>query len=116
MPVPQVEPGSTLYAYWNGGPRVPIATDLFAFLDLQKAILATDQKGIEELEQAGRLFAVPIGTPVKVLEYHDGTVSKVPACEVRVLEGKRQDQKGWTVVTWLRGRVAIPDKAKRKRR
>lgn len=114
LPVPPVAPGSTLYAYREGGPNVPVAADVFAYRDLQKAILAGDQKGIEELEKANRLFAVPVGTAVKVLQYDDGILVKVPSYEVRVLDGNRKDRKGWVAATWVARRVAVP--AKRKRR
>lgn len=116
VPVRTVEPGSTLYAYWENGPNVPIATDLFAHLDLQKSILATDQKGIDELKAAGRLANVPVGTAVKVLRYDKGLVAGVPSYEVRILEGRHADRKGWVVSTWARARVAAPETPKEKAR
>ena len=114
LPGPLLKPGSTLYIYWDNGPKVPITTDLFALIDLQKAIFADDQKGIDELHDSGRQLHVPIGTAAKVLQYDKGVLTEVPAYEVRILEGPYKDRKGWVVVSWVRQRVAVSAKPKRR--
>jgi hypothetical protein len=104
-PVGPVEPGSTLYAYTNDGPRVPITTGLIAHWNLLQAVRAHDDQGQIDLSNAGQLFKVPIGTAVKILEYHDGLFHNVPAYEVRVLDGEFAGKKGWIVADGVRERV-----------
>jgi hypothetical protein len=116
VPVPRVRPGSTLYTYAEGQPVVGIATDLSANLEFQKSFNAGDQKGIDELRDNGRLLIVPPGTAVKIREYYDGALTYLPSYEVRVLDGKYKDKKGWVMVPWVRARVKVLEKFKRKDR
>jgi hypothetical protein len=111
-------PGGLFYAHLTDDtPLVPIATDAFALDELRKALLADDQAGVDELQKAGRLFAVPTGTALRVIEYHDGSgLVRARHYEVRVAdEGKHKDRKGWLLAIYLKGRVPVGPGPRRKR-
>jgi ribosomal protein L24 len=109
------EPGGTLWAHMNHSPYVPICTDIFALGELEKSILADDQAGIDELKRVGRMFTVPVGTAVKLIEYDKGGVfTKVQNYEVRVLEGNHQGKKGHIFSTYLKRRVEDIERPKQK--
>jgi hypothetical protein len=94
---------------------VPVCVDVFALEDLRKALLADDKAGVRQLRKAERLFDVPLGTALRVIEYKDGTAGIVKAqnYEVRVVGGEHEDKKGYTFAPWARGRVEVKPKRKR---
>jgi hypothetical protein len=107
VPVRQVKPGSTLFAYLETSDRVPIAADLFALAELRKSAHANDSAGYVELRRASRVFSIPNGTAVKVLQFDRGSA----AYEVRVLDGVHEGRSGWTSATLLWGRAEVAQKA-----
>jgi hypothetical protein len=109
LPVP---PGTILYAHWSAQRDVSVAADVAAFGDLMRTFSAKDGAGLIELEDAGRVFGVPIGTPLRVLRYVEQTAPKEPAYEVRVVEGKHRDRKGWISVVFAKKRTAEGDTSK----
>ncbi len=98
----QVMPGVIVYICpVSRETDVPVAADFFAKLEFMKAGHTHDQTGINELYSADRVFAVPVGTAVRVLQFDrfaqdfmDGAWES-PSYEVRILEGKYKDRKGW---------------------
>lgn len=111
--MPRVAPGSTMYINSLTGkqPNLPVSTDIFAFRELVKFMNADDQKGIDELHASGRQFHVAVGTAVKVLDYEDGTLGKVPSYEVRILDGRHAGKKGRIWAVWVWNRVTVPSKS-----
>lgn len=114
--VPRAEPGSILYLWTDHLSKVPMTQHLFDLRTLQPLILADDRTTIEELQSEKRQPCIPIETAVKVLQFEGSAGPRLPACEVRILEGPFQGQKGWVLEYLLRDRVEVSLKKARHRR
>ncbi len=105
------EPGTILYTQTSE--RVWIVPNLFDFRKLIRVIQASDPLSIEEMENSGDVLAVPNGIPVRVLQSMDEDVTGAASYEVRILDGKYKDKKGWVARAFVAERVAItPEKTK----
>ena len=82
--------------YLEGGKNVFVAVDKTSFDDYLNAALIEDNYGINELVMQGRLFYVPNGTRVKVID------STFTTRKVRILEGEWEGASGWVPVEWVR--------------
>lgn len=77
---------------------VSTASDVFVAVDdaawdaMFKAIAAKDTEGMMQLVLAGKVFVVPVGTRVRVIE---GGFTSV---KVRILEGAHQAKAGWVPI------------------
>jgi hypothetical protein len=69
--------------------HIPVAATRFDHARLVKLAEAKDTLGFTEMERRGRLFLVPSGTGILVID-------RTPdLCEVRVLEGEHRGKSGW---------------------
>ena len=75
---------------------VYLAIDKESFDMWTKACVAKDYIGMAQLEATGRVFAVPNGTKVLVIN------SSSAARKVRVLEGESFGMSGWLPYEWLK--------------
>jgi hypothetical protein len=65
--------------------------DTAAHDELMEVVLSRDQLGLLSLQQSGKIFAVPDGTNVKILERSMFLV------KVRVYEGSYMGRVGWVI-------------------
>jgi hypothetical protein len=89
---------------------VTVASGYFAYRDLVKSLKASDETGMHELRQSGDLIDVPIGTHIKILEYHEDFLASGPVYEIRILDGPFAGKKGWIDVNWVAHRELVRDK------
>ena len=96
-PAPQDGPriGSVGYLNTPEGPTTIAAYDFEPLSQLATARLANDESRIKELSYSGKLFLVPNGTRVLVIENQNG------GSKVRVLEGERLNQEIWVDAKWV---------------
>jgi hypothetical protein len=75
---------------------VYLAVDKDAFDLWVKASVSKDYIGMQELESLGKVFPVPNGTKVLVID------SAFTARQVRVLEGNAYGRSGWLPYEWVK--------------
>ena len=73
-----------------------LCVDKEAFDMFLDAALANDSFGVAELEISGRMFGVPNGTKVLIID------SSFATRRVRVLEGYAVGKSGWLPYEWLK--------------
>lgn len=76
---------------------VLVAVDKPAFEALTKAAAAKDNEGMAELLLRGRVFSVPSGTRVRMIDI--GLFKS----EVRILDGDHYAESGWVPAEWVTG-------------
>jgi hypothetical protein len=85
----------------KGAETVLVCADKEAVEQRDKAFLANDEAGVEELAMARRLMIVKPGTKVKVLDLH-GFLT--PVVEIRILEGPHEGRRGFVLISELAAR------------
>lgn len=83
--------GATAKIQYTNDPEILLAVDKAAHEQLGKAFLAKDWAGVQELIVTGKVFSVPQGIKVLVID-RDYGIRKV-----RIQEGKFINQTGWVV-------------------
>ena len=83
----------------DGSEIVPLAADEAAFDAFTRAATRNDTFGINDLIQAGKLFTVPTGTKVLVIDMGGFLGSRL---QVRVLEGPRTGRAGWVATEFVK--------------
>jgi hypothetical protein len=81
--------GETGYLRCEGEPTLLVAIDRAALDEFTKVSVAKDYYGLGQLIASGRLFEVPAGTRVLVID------SSVFSRKVRIMEGASAGQSGW---------------------
>ena len=80
----------------SGGELVPVASDEAAFDAWNSAIVAKDEHGKVLLLASLRVFAVPKGTKVLVIDM--ATFKR----KVRILDGKKKGWSGWVAMEYVK--------------
>lgn len=75
---------------------VYLAIDEQAFDEWTKACVAEDYIGMAQLQASGKVFTVPNGTKVLVID------SSFASIEVRILEGDAIGRSGWIPYEWVK--------------
>lgn len=105
VPVDHPKPGLLCYAETDAFTElIPIAADYLAEIDLQKSLISNDVQGVRELTDEHRVYWIKRETPIKLLAANPGSADTKPAYEIRILEGRRKDEKGWIFAGWARER------------
>jgi hypothetical protein len=105
--VPQ-PPGTILYAHWRLDMDISVASSRAAYHEMRKAGRAGDTIGLVEMEDAGHIFGLKVGTAILVLG-HEGTEATDLVYEVRVRDGKHRDRKAWIPMALAKRRVVVED-------
>ncbi|MCZ7571112.1 MAG: pentapeptide repeat-containing protein [Ardenticatenaceae bacterium] len=82
-----------------GGKWTWVARDRQAYEEYGDAAVRDDTYGLRELIATGRIFPVPNGTRVLILD-HGGFLYS--ATKVRILEGEHTGRSGWVPSEWVR--------------
>ncbi|HJY86266.1 MAG TPA: hypothetical protein VKE24_05455 [Candidatus Acidoferrales bacterium] len=82
----------------DDGPLLRIASDENTFEQASKAEAAKDEQRLEELLRSEKIFLVPNGTKVRVLNV-DGTKAGI-----KILEGPHMNRVGHVPVGWVKAR------------
>lgn len=69
--------------------------------ELRKALAAKDQWGFTDQLMSGRLFFVPQGTEVLIIEWDGSWNYFTGAVKVRVMEGEFTGQAGWAFESYI---------------
>ena len=76
-----------------------LATDEDAFDAFTKAATRRDEYGVAELVLRGKLFTVPTGTRVRVIDMGGFLGSRL---QVRVMEGAQVGRSGWIATEFVK--------------
>lgn len=81
--------GSEAVLYLKGSEVVLLADSKPAYKQFIKIQTAKDKHGFNQMVSAGKIFAVPNGTRVLILDLD------LAAYEVRILQGEHKNRTGW---------------------
>lgn len=95
---PVAEVGAEGVLWVQGVDNWALAVDKRAFDEWVSVCVAKDDAGMLGLMRTGRIFLVPVGTRVKVIDVGFGSV------RVRVLEGDAKGMAGWVSYEFVRSR------------
>jgi hypothetical protein len=83
--------------------EIPVAGDFFAFGQLMKSIQASDEEGAVELARARRLWFVPFGTRIRVIENNRNPLvaDGAPYTEARVIDGELRNKSVFVATAYV---------------